>query len=105
MVIRTFLARTQETQGNVVEGQIVPPHKLIHKIIITSVSPITPNATSQSRDTQMSSRPGYNKGDTIDWAIAICYARRPQPHGRRPQHPCHRQRPLSPTIKGASLAS
>ena len=46
---------------------------------------------SQSRDTQMGSQPGHNKGVTIDRAIAICRARRPQPHGRRPQHPCHRQ--------------
>ena len=28
---------------------------------------------------------------TIDWAIVISRACRPQPHGPRPQHPCHRQ--------------
>ena len=37
----------------------------------TFFSPITPNATSQSRDTQIASRPGHNKGVTIDRAIAI----------------------------------
>ena len=31
------------------------------------------------------------KGVTIDRAIAICRARRPRPHGPRPQHPCHWQ--------------
>ena len=54
-------------------------------------SPITPNARSQPRDTEMGSRPGYNKGVTIDRAMAICRARRPRPHGPRPRHPCHRQ--------------
>ena len=37
------------------------------RTITTFFSPITPtNATSQSRDTQMSSRPGHNKKVTID---------------------------------------
>ena len=59
--------------------------------ITTFFSPITPtNATSQSRDTQMVSRPGHKKGVTIDRAIAICRERRRRPHGPRPQHPCHR---------------
>ena len=61
------------------------------RTITTFFSPITPNATNQSRDTQMVSWPGHNKGVTIDWVIAICRARRPRPHGPWPQHPCHRQ--------------
>ena len=61
------------------------------QITITTIfSLITPtNATSQSRDTQMGSQPGHNKGVTIDQAIVICRARRPRPHGSQPQHPCH----------------
>ena len=65
---RTFLARSQETSGRVVEEY-----------------------TSQSRDTQMGSCPRHNKGVTIYRAIAICCAHRPRPHGPRPQHPCHQQ--------------
>ena len=57
----------------------------------TFFSPITPtNTTSQSRDTQMGSRPGHSKGVTIDWAIEICRASRPWPHEPRLQHPCDR---------------
>ena len=49
------------------------------RTITTFFSPITPtNATSQSRDTQMGPRLGHKKGVTIDRAIAICRARRPQ---------------------------
>ena len=60
------------------------------RTITTFFSPITPtNATSQSRDTQMGSRPRHNKGVTIDRAITICRARRPRLHGPRPQQPCH----------------
>ena len=55
----------------------------------TFFSPITPNATSQARDTQMASQPGHNKGSTIDRAIAICCACSPRLHGPRPQHLCH----------------
>ena len=47
------------------------------RTITTFFSPITPNATSQSRDTKMGSRPEHNKRVTIDQAIAICRARRP----------------------------
>ena len=62
------------------------------RTITTFFSPITPtNATSQSRDTQMGPRLGHKKGVIIDRAIAICHARKPRPHGPRPQHPCHRQ--------------
>ena len=60
------------------------------RTITTFFSSITPNARSQPQDTEMGSRPGYNKGVTIDRAIAICRARRPRPHGPRPRHPCHR---------------
>ena len=64
-------------------GLFLLPHKLIHKEQSQlSLAPFTPtNATSQSRDTQMGSRPGHNKGVTIDQAIAICRACRPRPHG------------------------
>ena len=56
------------------------------RTITTFFSPITPtNATSQSRDTQMGSRPGHNKGVIIDRAIAICRACGPQPHEPRPK--------------------
>ena len=52
------------------------------RTITTFFSLVTPtNATSHSRDTQMGSQPGHNKGVTIDRAIAICGARRPRPHG------------------------
>ena len=33
-----------------------------------------------------------NKGATIDQAIAICHAHRPQPLEPLSHHPCHRQR-------------
>ena len=60
------------------------------RTITTFFNPITPtNATSQSKDTQMGSRPGHNKGVTIDRPTAICRACRPRPHGPQPQHPCH----------------
>ena len=60
------------------------------RTITTFFSPISPtNATSQSRDTQLGSLLGHNKGVTIDQAIAICRARRPLPHGPRPKHPCN----------------
>ena len=50
------------------------------RTITTFFSPVTPtNATSQSRATQMGSRPGHNKGVTIDRAIAMWHARKPQP--------------------------
>ena len=39
----------------------------------------------------MGSRPGHNKGVTIDQAIAICCARRPWPHGPQSHHPRHQQ--------------
>ena len=72
------------------------------RTITTFFSPTTPtNATSQSRHTQMGPRLGHKKGVTIDRAIAIFRARRPWPHGPRPQHP----KQLFPTIAGASLAS
>ena len=49
-------------------------------------SPITPtHATSQSRGTQIGSRPEHCKGLTIDQAIAICRAHRPQPRRSQPQ--------------------
>ena len=61
------------------------------RTITTFFSPIAPpNATCQSRDTEMGSQPGHNKGVTIGLAIVICCARRPRPHGPRLQHPCHR---------------
>ena len=82
---RTFLARAQETSRKVVEEY---RHQLIHKEQSQLITPT--NATSQSRDTQMGPRLGHKKV-TIDRAIAICRARRPQPHGPQPQHPCHRQ--------------
>ena len=70
------------------------------RTITTFFSPITPtNATSQSRATQVGSRPGHNKGVTflhIDQAIAIRRARRPRLHGARPP-------PLSSTDKGHYL--
>ena len=71
------------------------------RTITTFFSSITPNARSQPHDTEMGSRPVYNKGVTIDRAMAICRARRPRLHGPRPRHP----KPLSPAIVGASLAS
>ena len=82
-----FLARTQETQGKLVEGQAHP-----QRTITTFFHPITPtNATSKSRDTQMGSRLGRNTRATINRAIVICRARRLQSHGPLPLHPCHRQ--------------
>ena len=53
------------------------------RTITTFLSPMT-HATSQSRATQatqMGSRPGHNKGVTIDQTIAIFHACRPRPHG------------------------
>ena len=48
------------------------------RTIATFFNPITPtNAISQLRDTQMGSRPGHNKGFTIEQTIAICRACRP----------------------------
>ena len=61
------------------------------RTITTFFSSITPNARSQPQDTEMGSRPGYNKGVTIDLTMAICRARRRRPHGPRPRHPCYRQ--------------
>ena len=61
------------------------------RTITTFFRPITnTNATSQSRARPMGSWLGGNKGVTIDWAIAICPARRPRPHGPWSHYPCHR---------------
>ena len=76
---RTFLARTQETQVKVLEGQEYSHTSSFTKNVITTFfRPITPtNAKIQSRATQMGSRPGHNKDFETDRAIAICRARRP----------------------------
>ena len=89
--LRLFLLELKGHQEKLLKNTATQAHP--QRAITTFFGPITPiNATSQSRDTQMGSRPGHNKGVTIDQAIAISRARRPHPpHGPRPQHPCHRQ--------------
>ena len=78
---RTFLARTQETREKLLKNTATQAHP--QRKITTFFSPITPTkAISQSRDTQMGSRPENNKGVTIGQAIKKFRARRPRPHGR-----------------------
>ena len=75
-----FLLDLKRHREKLLKNTATQPHP--QRTIITFFSPITPtNATSQSRDTQMGSQPGHNKGVTSDQAIAICRARRPRPHG------------------------
>ena len=68
-----------------------PYHRQIKAIIFCHLRCFPRFGDFSTLDTQMGSRPGHNKGVTIDQAIAICRARRPRPHGPQPQHPCHRQ--------------
>ena len=84
---RIFLARLKRHGEKLLKDNSTTMQAHQQRTITTFFNPITPNATSQSRDTQMGSRPGHNKGVTIDQAIAICCGRRPRPHGQRPQHP------------------
>ena len=72
--VRTFLARTEDREKSLDNSTATQAHP--QRTITTFFSPITPtNATRQSRDTQMGSQPGHNKGVTIDQALAICRAR------------------------------
>ena len=60
------------------------------KIITIFFRPISlTHATSLSRTTQTGSQPGHCKVVTIDWAIAIYCACRPQPSEPRSHHPSH----------------
>ena len=102
-------ARIQETLGKSRwrdNTSATPAHP--QRTITTFWSPITrTNATSQSRGTQMGSRPGHNKGVTIDRAIAICdHASRPRPmnHDLTTLVIDGWWRPLSPAVVVASLA-
>ena len=63
------------------------PQKLINKEQL----PLSTHARSQSRVAQMGSQLGHCKGDTIDWATAVCHACILRSHGPQSHHPCYRQ--------------
>ena len=88
--LRLFLLELKRHREKLLKNTATQAHP--QKTITTFISPVTPtNATSQSGDTQMGSRPGHKKVVTIDRATAICHARGSRPHGPQPRHPCHRQ--------------
>ena len=64
-----FLLELKRHREKLLKNTATPAHP--QRTITTFFSPITPNATSQSQDTQMGPRLGHKKGVTIDRAIPI----------------------------------
>ena len=78
-----FLLELKRHREKLLKNTATPAHP--QRTITTFFIPISPpNATSQSQDTQMGPRLGHMKGVTVDRAIAICRARRPQPQPHGP---------------------
>ena len=72
-----FWLELKRHRENLLKENSIATQAYPQRTIIIFFSPNTPTyATSQSRDTQMVSRPGHN----VDRAIAICHACRPWPH-------------------------
>ena len=78
MVLGVVLARTQEHREKLLKDSNTTTRAHQQRTITIFFRPISPNATSQSRATQVDSQPGHCQGVTIDWAIAICRAHGPQ---------------------------
>ena len=72
-MLRTVLARTRNTHGEIVEDNNTTIKARPQITMTNFLSPITPTrATSQSRATQVGFLPGHYKGITIDRATANC---------------------------------
>ena len=60
--LRLFLLELKRHREKLLKDNNTAKEAHLQRTLTTFFSPVTPNATSQSRDTQMGSRPGHTKG-------------------------------------------